>query len=702
MIPLNPTSIAVIGASAQEGKVGHDILKNLLTQGYAGKIFPVNPKGGEILGATAYVSVKDIPETPDMAVIVIPAKFVPDALEECGAKGIKTVVVISAGFGEVHTAEGRDLEDELITIARRLEINLIGPNCLGVVRPGAKMNASFAKELPPAGPIALISQSGAMGVALMDGAMQSGLGFSTMLSIGNKAVMDECDFLEICAQDPETTVIGFYLESIKDGARFLETARRVSSKKHIVLLKAGVSEHGRAAASSHTGALAGSDAAVEALCAQAGIRRAHSTEEFLDLLGVLGMEPQLPTDRIAIITNAGGPGILATDAAESIGLKMPALAPRSAEALKPHLPAAASIANPIDVIGDADTARYEAAFTACQKDPNIDGIVVLLTPQVMTPCDDIAKAIVHLHTSSPMMPVVCAFMGGESVEKATNILRKAGIPVFPTPERAVNAIGALRMQTPRPGTAALGLEKYKILGAPLRGRGDKERIKRAHGLLADSHGLLDEFTTQKLFALYDLPMPGQALAKTADEAVAIAERIGYPLIAKISSPQILHKTDVGGIRANLKNAKDIKTAFKDITSAVAKNMPEATLEGVLIQQFLPVGNEFIVGCVRDPSFGPLVMAGLGGIYTELFADTSFRIAPVDEKEAYRMLQQLKSWKLLLGMRGKPQADIDALATLVACISRMVSDCPQIVELDLNPVLVSDKGTIIADAKVVTE
>lgn len=701
MTLLNPASIAVIGASAQEGKVGHDILKNLLTQGYAGKVFPVNPKGGEILGAKVFASIKEIPETPDMAVIVIPAKLVPDALEECGAKGVKTAVVISAGFGEVHTDEGRDLEDELITIARRLGINLVGPNCLGIVRPGSKMNASFAKELPPSGPIALISQSGAMGVALMDGAIDSGLGFSAMLSIGNKAAMDESDFLEICADDPETTVIGFYLESIKDGARFLETARRVSAKKHIVLLKAGVSEHGRAAASSHTGALAGSDAAVEALCAQAGIRRAHSTEEFLDLLGVLGMEPQLPSDRIAIITNAGGPGILATDAAEAIDLVMPALAPRSAEALKPNLPAAASIANPIDVIGDADAARYEAAFTACQKDPNIDGIVVLLTPQVMTPCDEIAAMIARMHRTSPMMPVVCAFMGGASVQHATGILREAGIPVFPTPERAVKAMGALRHSMPQPGTAAAGL-KNNILGAPLRGRGDKERVERAHELLADTHGLLDEFTTQKLFALYDLPMPGQALAKTADEAVTIAERIGYPLIAKISSPQILHKTDVGGVRANLKNAKDIKTAFKDIMSAVSKNMPEATVEGVLIQQFLPVGNEFIVGCVRDPSFGPLVMAGLGGIYTELFADTSFRIAPVDEEEAYRMLNELKSWKLLLGMRGKPQADIDALASLIARISRMVADCPQIVELDLNPVLVSDKGTIIADAKVVTE
>lgn len=686
---LTPTSIAVIGASAQEGKVGHDILKNLLTQGYEGSVFPVNPKGGEILGKTAFMSVAEIPSVPDMAVIVIPAKLVPGALTECGEKGIKNVVVISAGFGEVHTEEGKQLEAELVTIAQKYGINLIGPNCLGVVRPGSTMNASFAKDLPPAGNIAVISQSGAMGVALMDGAAAFGLGFSAVLSIGNKAVMDESHFLELCAADEETAVIGFYLESIKDGQRFLETARKVAMFKPIVLLKAGVSEHGRKAASSHTGALAGSDSAVEALCAQTGIHRAHSMEEFLDLLCVLGMEPSLPSNHIAIITNAGGPGILATDAAEAAGLKMPALALHTAEVLKPLLPAAASIANPIDVIGDADTARYQAAFAGCQKDPNIDGIIVLLTPQVMTPCDDIANAIVALHTSSPLMPVVCAFMGGESVREAKNILRKAGIPTFATPERAVKAMGALRKVTSNEN------EKLRVLETR-----NSKLVTVSTSILNNHHGLLDEQTSQQLFSLYNLPFPKQALARNAEEAIQIAEKIGYPLIAKISSPQILHKTDVGGVRANLKNAEEVTLAYRDITAAAREHMPEATVNGVLLQQFLPVGNEFIVGCVRDPSFGPLIMVGLGGIYTELFADTSFRIAPVDEAQAYKMLTELTSWKLLLGMRGKAQSDIDALAALIATVSRMVAENPSIVELDLNPVLVGSNGIVIADAKVV--
>jgi len=684
---LNPLNIAVIGASSQEGKVGHDILKNLLTQGYAGEVFPVNPKGGEILGKTTFTTVGEIPQTPDMAVIVIPAKLVPGALTECGEKGIKNVVVISAGFGEVHTEEGKLLEEELVRIAKNYGIDLVGPNCLGVVRPGSKMNASFAKDLPPAGNIAVISQSGAMGVALMDGATSFGLGFSAVLSIGNKAVMDESHFLELCAADEETEVIGFYLESIKDGQRFLETARKVAMFKPVVLLKAGVSEHGRKAASSHTGALAGSDSAIEALCAQTGIHRAHTMEEFLDLLSVLSMEPALPSNRIAIITNAGGPGILATDAAEAAGLKMPSLAVHTTEALKPHLPAAASMANPIDVIGDADTARYQAAFASCQKDPNIDGIVVLLTPQVMTPCTAIAEAIVALHKSSPLIPVVCAFMGGESIAESIRVLRSAGIPAFATPERAIHAMASLMNKTSNNQT--IGTEGFPPV----------TNVEVAT-LLKGKTGLLDEDTAQALFTLYKLPFPKQAVAQNAEEAIRIAEEIGYPLIAKISSPQILHKTDVGGVRANLKNAEEVTIAFRDIMQAVRENAPDATVNGVLLQQFLPVGNEFIVGCVHDPSFGPLIMVGLGGIYTELFADTCFRIAPVNLEEAYRMLSELTSWKLLLGMRGKGQSDIDALAALIVTVSQMVAENPSITELDLNPVLVSEKGIVIADAKVV--
>lgn len=688
---LNPASIAVIGASSQAGKVGHDIFKNLLTQGFSGKLYGVNPKGEEILNQKIYTSINNLPETPDLAVIVIPASAVPGSLTECGEKGINNVVIISAGFGEIHTDEGKKLEQELIAIAEKYSITLIGPNCLGIVRPGIKMNASFAKELPPSGNIAVVSQSGAMGVALMDSAITVGMGLSCFVSIGNKAVIDESVMLEILAADPETKVIGFYLESIKDGRKFLSAAATVAGTKPIVLLKAGVSNRGAKAASSHTGALAGSDSAITALCAQTGIHRAATTEEFLDLLTVLSMEPALLSDRIGIITNAGGPGILATDAAEREHLTLASLSAPVAETLKATLPPTASISNPIDVIGDAEADRYEAAILACREDPNIDGLCIVLTPQVMTPCAEIARTIVKVMKTAPLMPVVCAFMGGETVREATKILRDAGIPVFSTPERAVKALAALRRT----------VEHWN------GGTEEKHSTSNRHStvppfLRSVPSGLLNEQTTQELFEQYGLPTPKQALAKSGEEAVRIAEEIGYPLIAKISSPDILHKTDVGGVRANIKNAADVAVAFRDITASAREHLPEAQIHGVLIQQFLPVGNEFIVGCVRDPSFGPLIMAGLGGIYTELFRDTSFRIAPIAQEEAYHMLQDLQSWKLLLGMRGKAQSDIDALAHLITTVSQMVIDCPQIKELDLNPVLVSDKGIVIADAKVVVD
>lgn len=688
---LDPKSIAVIGASAQEGKVGHDILKNLVTQGYAGIVFPVNPKGGEILGAMVHTSIADIPVIPDLAIIVIPAATVASALTECGEKGIKHVVVISAGFNEVHTNEGKNLEDALVSIAKKYDMQLVGPNCLGIVRPQTKMNASFAKDLPPTGTVGIISQSGATAVALMDAAVHQGIGFSAVISIGNKAVMDENDWLQILGDDEETKVIGFYLESIKDGHRFLEQARTLAGKKPIVLLKAGVSEHGQKAASSHTGALAGSDAGIEALCAQTGIHRAYTSEEFFDLLAVLSNQPSLQSNAIGIITNAGGPGILATDAAAECTLALPALSESNAQTLRPKLPAAASLANPIDVIGDAGADRYEAAIDACQSDAGIDGLVMILTPQVMTPCDAIAEIIVRKQKESPLMPIITCFMGGDSVEKSKEILRAGHIPCFETPERAVRALGALR-------TKATSYQLREPLETRSSLRQNSGQAPLEAELLKNKSGLLDENSTAELFAAYNLPLPAQAIAKTAQEAVHIAEQIGYPVIAKISSPDILHKTDVGGVRANLKNPAEVIAAFTDIMRSVQPL--NAKINGILIQKFLPVGNEFIVGAIRDPSFGPLIMVGLGGIYTELFKDTAFRIAPITEAEAYVMLSELTSWKLLLGMRGKARADIDALASLIAKVSQMVYENPSIVELDLNPVLVGSDGIVIADVKVV--
>jgi acetyltransferase len=473
-----------------------------------------------------------------------------------------------------------------------------------------------------------------------------------------------------------------------DGRRFLTLAERIGRKKRIVLLKGGVTEKGRQAASSHTGALAGTDAAIEAICAQSGMVRARSTREFLDFLRTLSQQPPLLSSHIAVITNAGGPGVLAADAAEREGLVLPPLTPKNEEALRSFLPPSASVRNPIDVLGDALADRYEQALKAAVKDPNTDGALVILTPQIMTPAREIAEALVILKKKSKLFPFLACFMGGEGVREAITVLHKNGIPNFSCPESAMHILAALRR--PEQGNG-----KRKILDEDERRAAKAERILEGVGL-----GLLNEERTEALLKLYELPAPRGRVAAAADEAVKIAEEIGYPVTAKVSSKEILHKTEIGGVIVNLTDEKQVREAFDAIMRSAKEKAPQARVLGVLIQQCLPPGNEFIVGGLKDETAGHLVMVGLGGVYTELFKDTSFRVAPVSAEEAYPMLTGLKSWKLLLGMRGKPQLQIDALADLVSAVSLLMVECPQIREIDLNPVLVSAKSLTILDAKVV--
>ncbi len=687
MFTLEPASVALIGASDEEKKLGHSILKNLKDSGYKSKIYPINPKHTELLGIPCFASIGAISEPIDLAVIVTPAATVCDLAQECGKKKVKTLVIISAGFSELATDEGKKRERELLSIAQHYSMSIVGPNCLGILRPSIGLNASFAATPSRFGNVALISQSGAMAVALLDTCEETGLGFSLVASIGNKADLDESDFLEICESDERTQAIGLYLESIKDGRRFVETAKRVSRKKPIVLIKSGNSLRGSMAVSSHTGALAGSTAALIAACRSAGIHRASTTEEFLDLLSVLSTQPPLLSRNIAVITNAGGPGVLATDRAESAGLTLVDLTEGTKSALRHVLPEAASVRNPVDVLGDARADRYGAALHACAEDPAIDGIVLVLTPQVMTPCEDIAKVIVESAWGHPLIPIVTCFMGGPHVQKARKILSEAGIPCLTTPEAAVQAMSALFKKE----TQVNPLEEKDA---------EDDRSSAASALLKNQTGLLSEELVDDLFALYGLPTPKGAVATHAKEALEIAQSIGYPVIAKISSPDILHKTDIGGIAVNLKNKKEVEQAYRDILASCVEHAPNAALRGILIQQFLPIGNEFIIGAIRDPNFGPLVMVGLGGIYTELFRDTCFALAPVTENQAYDMLSSLKSWKLLTGMRGKGALDIDALAKTICKISTLMTDCPTLCEIDLNPVLVAQDKIVIADAKVV--
>lgn len=687
MFPLDPKSVAVIGASDDPKKLGYAVLNNLISQGYKGAIYPINPNHDSILNHQAYKSITDVPGSIDLAVIVTPAQTVNALVEECGKKNVKACVVISAGFSELHGDEGKERERELTALAEKYEMLLIGPNCLGILRPHIGMNASFAADLPKEGSIALFSQSGALAVALMDASSQYAMGYSLIVSMGNKAVMNECDFLEIAEKDSKTRVIGLYLESMNDGRRFLSLAKRIAQKKPIVLIKAGVSRRGQRAVSSHTGALAGADRAMDALCAQTGVHRAHNTQEFLDLLRTLSTQPPLLTNRIAVITNAGGPGVLATDAAECCGLILAELADGTKKTLKKELPEAASTENPIDVLGDADVKRYSAAFTAVLKDTNVDGVLVIATPQVMTPVEEIAAMIIKERKKSPLIPVVVSLMGDEHVKNAVMTLHEAGVPSFATPEAALAALAALRVHDE---------EKSEEEESAMA----DDRTNMAEQIVNDHEGFLPEETTSELFELFGLPIIPQMVAKTEDEAMQYAQELGYPVIAKVSSPDILHKTDIGGVKANLQNPDNVKKAFQEITKNVMHHAPAAGLHGIAIQKFLPVGHEFIVGAVRDASFGPLVMVGLGGIYTELMKDTTLRIAPVTEGTAYAMLEELKSWKLLLGLRGEGQLNIAALAKLIVTISNLMLACPSIQEVDLNPVLVTTNTILIADAKVI--
>jgi len=681
-----PDSIAVIGASADAHKVGHLILRNLLTQGYKGKVYAVNPKGGTILDHEVFPSVSAIPGPVDVAVVATPAATVSKLAEECGKKGVQTLVVISSGFREIGV-DGKKIEEELKRVIGRHRMHLVGPNSLGFMRPSLGLNASFANRLPQAGSVALISQSGALADAFIDRSASIGLKLSFFVSLGNKVTMDECDFLSLCEKDPETRVIGLYLEGIVDGPRFLALTEHITRTKPVVLLKGGITEKGRAAASSHTGALAGTDAAVEAICEQAGILRAHSTRQFLDLLRTLSQQPPLLSDSLAIVTNAGGPGVLATDAAEREGLLVPSLSPEHASALEKQLPPSASVKNPIDVLGDALADRYEHALNAVAQDQNIDGALVILTPQIMTPAREVAEAVIRVEERYPLFPVIGCFMGGEGVREAIALLHAHGIPNFSCPESAMHVFASLRRAPKTQG-------KQRPISL------NPARAAKAGRILVQSSGLLSEDRTAELLSLYKIPLPQGRVARTADAAVKIAREIGYPVVAKVSSKDILHKMDVGGVIVHLQTDAQVRAAFAKIMKSVKVKAPKARVAGILIQQSLPPGNEFIVGALKDETAGHLVMAGLGGIYTELFKDTSFRVAPVSTEQAYRMLTELKSWKLLLGLRGKPQLNIDALAELVATVSRLVKECPQIREIDLNPVLLTEKDLTILDAKVV--
>lgn len=679
----DPQSVAVIGASREPDKLGHAVIHNLVECGYTQDhtVYPINPKADEILGIKAYPSVLDIPGPVDLGVIVIPYKYVQDALQECGKKGIPAVVIITAGFREAGH-EGLIREQEVLKVAREHNIRLIGPNCLGIIDTFTPLNASFAAGTPPKGPMNFTSQSGALGTAVLDWAIAGRMGFSKFVSLGNKADINEIDLFRHWAEDPNCNVIMAYIEGVPDGQVFLEASREIGKKKPIVALKSGVTQSGSRAVSSHTGSLAGSEQAYNAAFRQAGIVRADTMEEMFDFSLAFGYQPLLPGDRIAVITNAGGPGILATDAIERSGLQLARLENETIQMLTSYLPDAASAANPVDVLGDAMADRYEFALDIVSKDPNVDGILVILTPQAMTNIKGTAEAVANLSDSIDR-PVLTSFMGEARANEGIDILTKRGVPNYPFPERAISALKAMSTYRQSRVLPLPQFETFKV---------DKKAVQDVFGK-ARSEGrvTIGDFEAREIMTAYGLSIPSSELADTSDKAVEIANKIGYPVVLKIASPDILHKTDVGGVKVGVSSAQDVRDAFDLIVYRAQRYVPNARIWGCVVQQMTPQGLEVLVGMSRDPQFGPLVTFALGGIYVEILKDATFRVAPFSRDEAQQMLGELRARALLDGVRGKPPVDKESIVNTLLRIGQLVIDFPEIVELDINPLMVFEQG-----------
>jgi acetyltransferase len=691
----NPKSVAIVGASRQKGKVGYEILANMISAGFQGKIFPVNPQADSIEGLKCYPDLESIGQVPELVIIIVPAKIVPDVMQQCAKVKAKSVIIITAGFKETGK-EGKHLEEQVIQTAKRAGIRVIGPNCLGVIAPKNMLNASFGTGLPAEGVTGYVSQSGALLAAILDMANADGIGFSKLVSIGNKADINELDVIKAFGEDPDTEVIAGYLESIADGDEFVRQAERISRHKPILLIKSGGTSAGAKAASSHTGSLAGGEVAYESAFARAGIIRCSSIKQQFDYARALADQPLPAGPGVAVITNAGGPGIMAADAIERMGLAFAQLTDETIKNLAAKLPPAANLYNPIDILGDALAGRYEFVLDVVLDDRNVDTVLVMLTPQAMTDAAATADALVKIVRQKPAKPVLACFLGAAKVENGRKILREGKIPHYDSVEGAIATIKVMAdyvawRNRPRRIVKLFPVNRRKvenIIERHLR-RGDRE---------------IGETDSKEILEAYGFKTPEGAIATTPEQAANIAQQIGYPVVLKIWSSEIVHKSDVGGVRLGLNSEQEAKDAFDLMMYRIPKKRPDAQILGVLVEKMYKIGKEVILGMNRDPSFGPLMMFGMGGIMVEALKDVSFYLAPLTEDEAKQMLTSTKTYKILTGMRGQEGVDIDAIAEGLQRLSQLVTEFPQIQEMDINPYVVGPPGTtpIAVDARMSVE
>ncbi|OGD44486.1 acetyl CoA synthetase subunit alpha [Candidatus Bathyarchaeota archaeon RBG_13_46_16b] len=696
----HPKSVAIIGASDEEGTVGCALMKNFRELGFEGKLYPVNIRKSEVFGLQAFPSVDQIPETVDLAVIATPARTVPDIVEQCGKMGVKGLIIISAGFKEIG-AEGKALEEKITQLKKEYGVRIIGPNCLGIIRPSNRLNATFISKMPKPGNIAFISQSGALGSAILDWALHENIGFSNFVSIGSMIDVDFGDLIDYFGTDPKTKSILMYVEGLSDARKFMSAARHFARTKPIIVVKAGKFSESAKAAASHTGSLTGEDNIYDAAFKRAGIVRVDEIADLFNCAEVLGTQPLPKGPSLAIITNAGGPGVMATDALIARGGKVAKLSPRTMEILNSVLPPFWSRGNPIDILGDAHADRYKAVLEACLDDENIDGVLVIYTAQAVSEPVEIANSIVELVKSKTYhnKTMLTSFMGYGAVEEANHVFNENNIPTYTTPEQAIKTY--LYMYQYKRNLELLYETPEEIpvdVMAPKR-----PLMVILRNVAAANRENLTEAEAKKFLEYYNFPVVKTTVARTADEAVCLAAQIGYPVVLKILSPQIIHKTDAGGVVLDLNNEAEVREAFDRIMQRAKQYNPDAEIQGVIVQKMVKkTGYEVIIGAKRDPLFGPVILFGMGGVGVELFKDFALGLPPLNQTLVRRMMEETKVYQLLRGYRNVPPANIKLLEEVMVLFSQLLVDFPQIKEADINPLFINEQDALAIDARIVID
>jgi acetyltransferase len=693
-----PQRVAVVGAGAERSSVGHIVLRNLVEGGFEGVVYPVNPGRESVHGIQAYASVKETPAPPDLAVVCTPAQAVPDVARACGEAGVGAMAVLSAGFREVGE-QGLALERKLAEeVGRFDDLRVLGPNCLGLIVPRLSLNASFAGSMPAAGHVAFISQSGALATSVIDWARDEGIGFSHVVSFGNMLDVDLGDLIDYLALDGHTRAVVLYVESITDARKFMSAARAFTLGKPIVAYKAGRFAASAQAAVSHTGAMAGEDAVYDAAFQRAGIVRVGRISQVFATAELLARERPPRGARLGIVTNAGGPGVMAADALLARGGEVAELSDQTVATLKALLPPSASTRNPVDVLGDATPDRYRGAVEAVLADEGIDAVLVILTPQAMTDPTGAAEAVAAARGSS-RKPLLAAWLGGPSVQPGLRVLAAAGVAGYTYPEQAVDAFMHLvsyarnretLYETPRAIPVSFAL--------------DRGRVKELLGaVLSEAQDVLSETASKVLLDAYEIPVTKPLPAASADDAAEVADGLGYPVVLKVRSPDVTHKTDVGGVQTGISTPEEVRAAYERIVGTVAEREPQARVQGVTVQSMVSgPGYELLVGARTDPTFGAVIAVGAGGVSAELMADRVLGLPPLNERLARRMLESLRIWPLLAGHRGRPSVDLDALLDVLMRFSYLVADYPEVTEIEVNPLLAGPEGAVALDARAVVD